>query len=265
MSSAREPGSRLALSKVPEITAIFWVIKLLSTALGESTSDYLVAIISPVVAVGIGAVALAGALAIQFRSTRYVPWIYWLCVVMVAITGTMAADVLHKQFGVPYAVSTPFFAVVLSAVFILWYRSEGTLSIHSITSFRRETFYWATVMATFAMGTALGDLTAHTLSLGYFASAVLFGALLIVPAVGYWRFHLNEVVAFWFAYILTRPLGASIADWLGKPHAVSGLGLGDGWVSVGFAIVIIGLVASLPEPAKRRGQGSTAQRPGLPS
>ena len=143
--------TRRTLIKVPEITVLFWVIKLLSTAMGEATSDYLVNRMNPVVAVGLGGVALVIVLVIQFRADRYVPWIYWLTVLMVAITGTMAADVLHIQFKVPYAASTPFFAVVLAAVFIAWYRTEGTLSIHSIFTPRREIFYWATVMATFAM------------------------------------------------------------------------------------------------------------------
>jgi uncharacterized membrane-anchored protein len=165
--------------------------------------------------------------------------------VMVAITGTMAADVLHIQFGVPYAVSTPFFAAVLAVVFIAWHRTEGTLSIHSIDSPRREAFYWATVMSTFAMGTALGDLTATTLHLGYLVSAVLFAGLMVIPAAGYRFFGLNAILAFWFAYVLTRPLGASIADWLSKPHGVGGLALGDGPVAFGFAVLIVVCVGYL--------------------
>jgi uncharacterized membrane-anchored protein len=236
---------RRALRKVPEITAIFWIIKLLSTAMGESTSDYLVKRMSPVLAVGIGGILLIVALIIQFRARAYVPWIYWLAVLMVAITGTMAADVLHIQFHVPYAASTPFFALVLAGVFVAWHRTEGTLSIHTIDNPRREAFYWATVMATFAMGTALGDLTATTLHLGYLVSAVLFAGLMLIPVVGYWLLGMNEILAFWFAYVLTRPLGASIADWLGKPHGVGGLALGDGLVSLGFAILIAVCVGSL--------------------
>jgi uncharacterized membrane-anchored protein len=237
--------TRRGLIKVPEITVLFWVIKLLSTAMGEATSDYLVNRINPVVAVGLGGIALAVVLVIQFRADRYVPWIYWLTVLMVAITGTMAADVLHIQFHVPYAASTPLFAVVLAVVFIAWHRTEGTLSIHSIFTPRREIFYWATVMATFAMGTALGDLTATTLHLGYLVSALLFAGLMLIPAVAYWGCGANEVFAFWFAYVLTRPLGASIADWLGKPHRVGGLALGDGIVSLIFGVLIAGCVAYL--------------------
>ncbi len=248
--------TRQTLSKVPEITALFWVTKLLTTAMGESTSDYLVKRMNPVVAVGLGALVLAGTLVVQFRADRYVPWIYWITVLMVAIVGTMAADVLHIQFRVPYAVSTVFFAVVLTVVFVTWHRVEGTLSIHSIVTPRRELFYWAAVMATFALGTAAGDLTATTLGLGYLTSAVLFAALMLVPAVGYWRFHLNAILAFWTAYVLTRPLGASIADWLGKPKHVSGLGWGDGVASLLFGILIVGCVGYLTV-ADRQVQAAT--------
>ena len=237
--------TRRTLSKVPEITALFWVTKLLTTAMGESTSDYLVVRMNPVVAVGLGTVVLLGALILQFRAARYIPWTYWFTVLMVAIVGTMAADVLHKQFHVPYSASTAFFAVVLIVVFVVWHRVEGTLSIHSIVTPRREMFYWAAVMATFALGTAAGDLAAKTIGLGYLTSAVLFAALMAVPALGYWRFHLNAILAFWTAYVLTRPLGASIADWLGKPKALSRLGWGDGVVTVIFALLIVACVGYL--------------------
>lgn len=228
--------------KVPEVTALFWVTKLLTTAMGESTSDYLVKAMNPVIAVGIGSLVLLGVIVFQIGKDRYIPWVYWLAVLMVAIVGTMAADVLHKQLGVAYAISSLFFAVVLTVVFVAWYRTEGTLSIHSIVTTRRELFYWAAVMATFALGTAVGDYTAHTLKLGYFASAVLFAGLILIPAIGYRFFHMNEVLAFWFAYVLTRPVGASIADWLGKPKNLSGLALGDGTVSIAFAVLISGCV-----------------------
>jgi uncharacterized membrane-anchored protein len=243
--------TRRHLSKVPEIIALFWVTKLLTTAMGESTSDFLVSRINSVVAVLLGAVVLLGALVLQFRAPRYVPWTYWFTVLMVAIVGTMAADVLHIQFHVPYAASTVFFAAVLAVVFVAWSRVEGTFSIHSIVTPRRELFYWATVMATFALGTAAGDLTATTLGLGYLTSAVLFAALLAVPAIGYWRLHLNAILAFWAAYVLTRPLGASIADWLGKPKAVSGLGWGDGVASLIFGLLIVGCVGALTSAGNR--------------
>ncbi len=233
------------LRRVPEVTAVFWIIKLLTTGMGETTSDYLVHQLAPVIAIALGGLGLLAALALQFSARRYIPGVYWFAVVMVAITGTMAADVLHVGAGIPYLVSTVFFAVALAAVFAAWYVSEKTLSIHSIDTGRREVFYWATVIATFALGTAAGDLTAITLGLGYFASAVLFAAVIAVPAVGYLRLGMNEIPAFWFAYIVTRPLGASLADWLGRSSHLGGLGLGTGPISLALAIVIAGLVGYL--------------------
>lgn len=234
-----------AMRKVPEVTAFFWIIKLLTTAMGETTSDYLAHQFNPIIAVALGGIGLAIALVLQFLVRRYVPWIYWLAVAMVAIFGTMAADVLHIGLGIPYLVSTAFFTAALAVIFIVWYMSEKTLSIHSIYTRRRELFYWATIIVTFALGTATGDMTATTLGLGYLSSGVLFTALIAVPALGYWLFGLNEIVAFWFAYIVTRPLGASFADWAGKPSNLSGLGLGTGQVSLGLTILIIGFVGYL--------------------
>ncbi len=233
------------LKKVPEITVYFWIMKLLTTAMGESTSDYLVHQLNPMIAVALGGIGLAAALILQLTVRRYVAWIYWLAVVMVAIFGTMAADVLHIGLGIPYLVSSVFFAITLAIIFIVWYASEKTLSIHSISTRRRELFYWATVMATFALGTAAGDMTATTLGLGYFSSGVLFAVLIAVPALGYFLLGLNEILAFWFAYIVTRPLGASFADWIGKPRSLSGLGVGNGQVSLILAIMIIALVGYL--------------------
>lgn len=231
--------------KVPEVTIYFWIIKLLTTGMGETTSDFLVRQIDPVIAVAIGGICFVAALILQFFVRRYVPWIYWLAVVMVAVFGTMVADVLHVQFGIPYVVSAIFFAAALAAIFVVWYVSEKTLSIHTIDTRRRELFYWAAVVTTFALGTAVGDMTATTMKLGYLASGVLFAALFAVPAVGYRLFGLNEIFAFWFAYIVTRPLGASFADWAGRSHEFGGLGLGTGEVSLGLAIVIAILVGYL--------------------
>jgi len=234
-----------ALRKVPEVTVYFWIIKLLTTGMGETTSDYLVRQLNPILAVAIGGIGLAVALVLQFLVRRYIAGVYWLAVVMVAIFGTMAADVLHVGLGIPYLVSTAFFTIALAVIFVVWYLSEKTLSIHSIYTRRRELFYWATVVATFALGTATGDMTATTLGLGYFSSGVLFAGLIAVPALGYWLFGLNEILAFWFAYIVTRPLGASFADWMGRPRSLGGLGLGTGQVSLGLAILIIVLVGYL--------------------
>ena len=232
------------LRKVPEITVYFWIVKILTTAMGESTSDYLVYHINHYLAVALGAIGLVAALALQLWVRRYVAWIYWLAVVMVAIFGTMAADVLHIVIGIPYLVSTAFFALALAIIFVAWYRTEHTLSIHSIYTGRRELFYWATVMATFALGTAAGDLTAATVGLGYFASGLLFVVLFALPALAYLLYGLNVIVAFWWAYVVTRPLGASFADWFGKP-ILGGLGLGDTRVALVLTLAIIGFVGYL--------------------
>jgi uncharacterized membrane-anchored protein len=242
--SAHPPRAHGAL-RVPQITVLFWVIKGLSTAMGESTSDYLVNTISPVVAVLIGFAGFVAAMIIQFRMRQYVAWAYWLAVVMVGVFGTMVADVLHVGFGVPYELSASLFAVLLTVNFFVWRRTEGTLSIHSIDTPRREVFYWLTVIATFALGTALGDLTAVDFHLGYFLSAVVFAVAIAIPAIGFATRILNPVVAFWIAYVLTRPLGASLADWLGKPQQVGGLGMGSGVVSLLLTTVIAVLVAYL--------------------
>jgi uncharacterized membrane-anchored protein len=244
-----DKGAFLA-RKVPQVALIFWVIKILSTGLGETTSDFLVRTIDPIVAVILGGVCFVAALVLQLVVRRYVPWIYWLAVVMVAIFGTMVADVLHIVLGVPYVVSTVFFAVALTIIFGAWYLTEKTLSIHTINTRRRELFYWATVITTFALGTAVGDMTATTLQLGYFASGVLFAVLFALPALGYWLFGLNEVFAFWFAYIVTRPLGASFADWLGRPASAGGKGSGTGLVSLALAVVIAILVGYLTVTGK---------------
>jgi uncharacterized membrane-anchored protein len=233
------------VSRVPEITAYFWLIKGLSTAMGESTSDYLVHRIHPVPAVLSGFAGFAVALLLQFSRRRYVAWTYWFAVVMVGVFGTMAADVLHVGFGVPYAASASLYAVVLAAVFVLWQRTEGTLSIHSVDTARREAFYWASVVSTFALGTAAGDLTAYTFHLGYGFSAVLFACVITLPALGYRLAGWNAIFSFWFAYVVTRPLGASIADFMGKPADLGGLDWGNGHVSLVLTLVIACLVAFL--------------------
>lgn len=231
--------------RVPQITVYFWVIKALSTAMGEATSDYSVHAIDPVIAVILGFCGFVAALSLQFWVRRYTAWTYWLAVAGVGVFGTMAADVLHVRFGVPYAVSTVLYAIVLAAVFFSWQKTEGTLSFHTIDTPRREAFYWAAVVATFAMGTALGDLTATTFGLGYFPSGLLFAAVIAVPAIGYRYFGWNAILSFWFAYVATRPLGASFADWLSKPKSARGLALGDGPVALALTVMIFCLVAYL--------------------
>ena len=240
-------ANRNTYSKVPAVTAWFWVVKALTTAMGESTSDFLVHELVPEIAVVIGAIAFGIAIYIQFTKDRYIPWCYWFAVAMVGVFGTMAADVLHVGLGVPYIASTIFYAIVLAVVFRAWYRVEGTLSIHSIHTPRRELFYWAAVLATFALGTAAGDLTANSFGLGYFGSIWLFAAIIAIPAIGYFRFGMGSILAFWFAYVVTRPVGASVADWLGKPE---GVGLGTGLVSLLFAAAIVVIVWHLARTGK---------------
>jgi len=232
-------------AKVPAITALFWVVKVLTTGMGEAASDWL-GEMSIALAAAVGVLGVAGALVLQFRTRRYVPGVYWSAVAVVAVFGTMAADALHVALDVPYAVSTAVYALALAVVFVLWRRSEGTLSIHSIRTRRRETWYWLTVLLTFALGTAAGDLTADELHLGYLPSVALFAVAMVVPALGWARFRLDPIAAFWTAYVLTRPLGASVADWLGKPHSPDGgVGVGDGVVTGVSAALIVVLVVVL--------------------
>jgi uncharacterized membrane-anchored protein len=235
----------LRLTKVPQVTAFFWITKVVTTGMGESTSDFLALRLGPIPAVALAGVVLAVVLTLQLRARRYLPWLYWTAVVMVSVFGTMAADVLHVGLGVPYVASTAFYAVALAAIFWVWYATEGTLSIHGIRTRRREVFYWATVLATFALGTAAGDLTATTLHLGYLPSGLMFAVLIAVPALSFRFARLNAVLAFWFAYVVTRPLGASFADWSAVSPAHHGLGLGTGPVSLAALAVIVVLVAYL--------------------
>ncbi len=232
-------------SKVPRITIFFWIIKILTTAMGEAFADFMALNYSPVLAGVVGTALFVLALVLQFRAKRYNAWIYWFAVSMVAVFGTLCADGLHIKLGIPYAVSSSFFAVCLIVVFVAWYLTERTLSIHSICTRRRELFYWATVCATFALGTAVGDLTATTFGLGFLASGIMFTGFILIPGLAWWKFRLNAVVAFWTAYVLTRPLGASYADWMGVAHRYGGLDLGRGHVAVYLTIVILGFVAYL--------------------
>jgi uncharacterized membrane-anchored protein len=231
------------------VTVCFWIVKVLTTGMGETASDFLARVLGPVPAVGLGGVALVVALSAQFAARRYVAWIYWTAIVMVSVFGTMAADVLHVGLGVPYTLSTPFFMAALAAVFALWYRGERTLSIHSVHTRRREAFYWAAVLATFALGTAAGDLTA-TIGLGYLGSGFLYAAAIAVPAAAHRWGGLNAVAAFWAAYVITRPLGASVADWMAVGHSRGGLDLGLGPVTLSWTVAILGFVGFLAASRK---------------
>jgi uncharacterized membrane-anchored protein len=240
--------------KVPEVTIYFWIVKLLTTAMGEAVSDFLVNDWNKYLGVLLGFIVFAVAISFQFRNKSYSTWRYWIAVSMVAVFGTQCADVLHVVLGVPYIASFTLYAVLLAVTFITWYRSERTLDIHTINTSRREVFYWLTVIFTFAMGTAVGDLTATTFHLGYLASALMFLAAIGIPLVA-WRLGANPVAAFWVAYVLTRPAGASFADYFGMPKAISGMGLGHGPVSVVLIVVVAAGIWFL------KSSGKDAQQP----
>jgi uncharacterized membrane-anchored protein len=238
---------RTMLNKVPEITLYFWVIKVLCTTVGETAADLLnenlgLGLTNTTYIMG---ALLVAALVAQFRLRRYVPSVYWLAVVLISIVGTLITDNLTDNLGVSLVVTTVGFSIVLAAVFAVWWLSERTLSIHTIYTTRRETFYWLAVLFTFALGTAAGDLTAERLSIGYALSAVIFGALIAVVALAHFRFKLNAVLAFWIAYILTRPLGASLGDYFSQPKADGGLGLGTVVTSALFLAAIVAVVVFL--------------------
>jgi len=231
-------------AKVPEITVWFWVVKILTTAGGEATSDFLKTWGN----IGGGGTEVALfviAIVLQFATRRYRALAYWFLAYAIAIAGTGISDFLHLDVHIPYAGTTVLWAIVLTAVFWTWQRSEGTLSIHSVTTQRREGFYWATVFATFALGTALGDFTATSLNLGYLSSGILFGVVILIPALAWWKFRMNSIAAFWFGYVITRPLGASFADYISKARDLSGINFGDGRTALVFAIAVAVLVAYL--------------------
>jgi uncharacterized membrane-anchored protein len=253
-------------AKVPEITLIFWVAKLVSTGMGEAMSDFLGSVNVPLA----GLIGIAGmwiALRLQLNSRRYEALKYWFAVMMVAIFGTMAADAVHDGTSLPYPVTTALYAILTAAVFYSWYRSEGTLSIHTIDTRKRERFYWGAVLCTFALGTAAGDMTATAFNIGYFGSVLLFAGIIAIPAIGWARFRMNPILSFWFAYVITRPVGASFADWFSKPHSITGLDFGDGHTSLVTFVAFAAIVAYLaiakrdiqPAPGEAR-----AERPWRP-
>jgi uncharacterized membrane-anchored protein len=240
-------SARRMLNKVPEITLYFWIIKVLCTTVGETGADYL----NETLGFGLtkttvlASFVLVAALVVQFRVRRYVPGIYWLAVVLISIVGTLITDNLTDNFGVSLVTTTVAFSIVLACVFAAWYASERTLSIHTIVTTRREGFYWLTVLFTFALGTAAGDLTAERLAVGYWKSGLLFAALIAIVYVLHRAAGLNAILAFWIAYILTRPLGASIGDYLSQPRADGGLGLGTTLTSAIFLLTILAVVVYL--------------------
>ncbi|WP_424950499.1 hypothetical protein [Deinococcus sp.] len=269
---------RTMISKVPEVTAFFWIIKILCTTVGETAADYLNTMFIRILCSNAGKVVdscpdaiqqpaltdttimgllLAAVLVWQFRLRRYVPGVYWLAVVLISVVGTLITDNLVNNFGVSLWTTTLLFSVILAAVFALWYRSEKTLSIHSILSTRRETFYWLAVLFTFALGTAAGDLVAEGLALGYWKSALMFAGVIGLVALAHVYLRLGGILAFWIAYILTRPLGASIGDYLSQDTDAGGLALGTLATSALFLVAILAVVIYLG--ATRRDQIRVAE------
>jgi len=262
MAITADRGATSMLNKVPEVTLIFWIIKVMATTVGETGADFLATHVGLGKAMtgGIMGALLVASLLLQLRSRRYIPWIYWLTVVLVSVVGTQITDALTDGFGVSLYVSTTIFALILAAIFAIWYSSERTLSIHTITTMRRELFYWSAILFTFALGTAAGDLATEALSLGFTVGVWVFGVLIAVMAGAYYL-GANPVLTFWLAYILTRPLGASLGDLLSQSQAYGGLGLGTIRTSLIFFAVIAILVASLSiGPNGLRGRPKTAER-----
>jgi uncharacterized membrane-anchored protein len=241
---SREVASPISLgtvmSKVPFVTAYFWIIKVLTTGMGEAASDGLVRAYGAI-AVAVTFVVLTVSLVAQFRAPRYIASVYWFAVVMVAVFGTMAADIPHR-IGLPLWLTSAAYFVLVLAIFAVWYRVEGTLSFDTISTRRREWFYWAAVLATFALGTAVGDLTASTWKLGYLVSGIMFALVIFLPVAAHRWLGLNSVAAFWIAYVLTRPLGASFADWMSASPRRGGLGLGAGPVALIWTAPILAFV-----------------------
>jgi uncharacterized membrane-anchored protein len=248
-------GTRTMLSKVPEVTGVFWTIKILAITVGETAADFLGVNLNLGLTVTslIMSALLAVALIVQFRVRRYVPGIYWLTVVLISVVGTLITDNLVDNMGVSLWTTTTGFAIALAAVFTWWFLREKTLSIHSITTTRREAFYWLAVLFTFALGTAAGDLIAEGLALGNVVSLVAFAIAIAAVTVAHVFFGLNAVVSFWIAYVLTRPLGASMGDLLSQPAADGGLGLGTTGTSAIFLLVILSLVVVLSVRDRRAG------------
>ncbi len=255
------------LCKVPEVTLYFWIIKIMATTVGETAADFLN------VNLGFGLTGtswvmgalLVAVLIYQLAKKRYVPWLYWLTVILISIVGTLITDNLTDNMGVPLWISTAGFSIVLAIIFMVWYASEKTLSIHSIFTTRRELFYWAAILFTFALGTAGGDFATEGLNFGYLQGVLIFGGLIAAATFAYYTNTLNAVLAFWIAYILTRPLGASIGDLLTQAPKDGGLGISDAWVNGAFFLCIIGLigylsVSKVDQPSKEEEEAAREYR-----
>jgi uncharacterized membrane-anchored protein len=255
------PHARTLLNKVPEVTIIFWVIKILSTTTGETAADYLnfdvgLGLTSTTYLMG---ALLVAALVAQFAVRKYIPWIYWLTVVLISIVGTLITDNLTDTAGVPLETTTILFSIALIVTFTFWYAVERTLSIRSIDTRRREAFYWLAILFTFALGTAAGDLLAEKLALGYATALLVFAAAIAVIALAHFGLKLGAVIAFWLVYILTRPLGASLGDLLSQDRDAGGFGLGATTTSVLFLAVIVIFVSYLSVTARPRTAMATSR------
>ncbi len=247
MTSSTTSVSQTMLNKVPQITLAFWVIKVLATTVGETAADLLATRLNfglTITSYVMSAVFIA-VLIVQMRANRYVPSIYWLTVVLISVVGTLISDNLVDGLGISLVTTSIVFCLILAVVFVLWYRSEKTLSIHTIVTRRRESYYWAAILFTFAMGTSVGDLIAEKLNMGYGPTALVFAALIGAVAFAYYVLKADAILSFWVAYIMTRPLGASIGDFLAKPTIAGGLGWGTVTTSVIFLTAILALVAFL--------------------
>ena len=233
---------RYLATKVPQITLLFWVAKLLTTGMGETAWDWMSNSLGQTLALSLSGGALVASLVAQFTLRRYNTWVYWTTVVLVSVFGTAVADTVHNDFGVPYTVSTAVLLIAVAATFALWYAVEKTLSFHSVLTPRREAFYWAAVLLTFALGTAAGDWSATSLSLGYLPSGLIFAVIFAIPGLAWWKFGFNAVAAFWLSYIVTRPLGASFADFMAGPGSRGGLELGMPPITMVLTALIVAVV-----------------------
>lgn len=265
-SSMLHPSAELKerLSKVPEVTLFFWIIKVLCTTVGETFADFINGKLGDnlnTTTIVMGSL-LAVALVVQFRVPEYIPAVYWVAVVLISVVGTLITDNMVEHFNVSLTTSTIVFAILMLASFGIWYASEKTLSIHSIHSHKREAFYWVAILFTFALGTAAGDLIGEQYSLGYFKSVLLFAAIIAIIAIAHLKFRLNAILSFWAAYVITRPLGASIGDLLSQPRKIgpdvdpasfqAGLGLGTTLTSIIFLAAILAVVLYMTNAQRRR-------------
>lgn len=243
MSQGQNTQAAMLLTKVPEVTVYFWIIKILATTVGETAADMLSTRLGLGLTVTswIMTAAFVAALVVQLRATRYIPTPYWLTVVLISVVGTLISDNLVDGMGISLVTTSTAFAIILAAVFALWYRSERTLSIHTIVTRRREYFYWAAILFTFALGTSAGDLMAEKFGLGYGPAAIVFAAMIAATYALYRFVRINAILAFWVAYILTRPLGASVGDFLAKPVIAGGLG----WGTVNTSLLFLGAILAL--------------------